>query len=548
MAMAQYSRGINLSGAEFGQSHLPGKFNSDYTFQSESSFRYFAGRNLDLIRFPLQWERLQPSLRGPLDPAYLALLKQAIDWSRAHGGKFIVEIHNFARYSFNENSQLNTYVIDNPVSGVIRVSGADLADLWLRLSAEFKDDPGVYAYDIMNEPHDMGPANWKTISQAVLNAIRANGDSKLVMIPGDSWSSASRWILTHGPQSWITDPADHFVYEAHEYFDSDESGTYALSYDAELKRNTNLANIGTVRLAPFVSWCQANNVRGFLGEYGVPNTDSRWLTVLENLLQALDQAGFDGTYWAAGEWWNNYALSVQPQNSFTIDRVQMGVLSGHLSPGAFTSVSAASYGSASGSAASAAPDSLASGFGLNLAQAAEIDIIDAAGQGTAVLPLFVSPSQINYAVPANLGPGHYRVEVRSGGAVIAQGNLELDALAPALFTSDGKTAAAQLVRVYPDGSQTIESVNGAIDLGDPADRVFLVIYGTGFRSLSGLTGASLQLGVAYGQVTYAGAQGTFTGLDQINAEVPRSLAGAGEVAVLLTVDGRAAKPVTLTFR
>ena len=79
-SQAQYLRGVNLSGAEFGASHLPGIFNTDYTFQSENSFRYFGGRNLGLIRFPIQWERIQPSLNGPLDAGYLALLKQSIAW------------------------------------------------------------------------------------------------------------------------------------------------------------------------------------------------------------------------------------------------------------------------------------------------------------------------------------------------------------------------------------------------------------------------------------------------------------------------------------
>ena len=36
-----------------------------------------------------------------------------------------------------------------------------------------------------------------------------------------------------------------------QYFDSDNSGTYALSYDAELSRNPNLATVGVTRLAPF---------------------------------------------------------------------------------------------------------------------------------------------------------------------------------------------------------------------------------------------------------------------------------------------------------
>jgi endoglucanase len=529
-AFPQYFRGVNLSGAEFGQTHLPGVFNTDYTFQSENSFRYFGGRNLDLLRFPIQWERIQPSLSGPLDPNYLALLKQSIAWSKAHGGKFILDIHNYARYSINENGSLNTYVIDNPVAGVVRVSGADLADLWQRLSAEFQNEDGVYAYDIMNEPHDMGPANWKTISQTVLNAIRSSGDSKLIMIPGDSWSSANRWITTHGTQAWINDPANNFLYEAHQYFDSDESGTYATSYDAELRRNPNLENVGPVRLAPFLSWCQSNHVTGYLGEYGIPNTDSRWLTVLDNFLAALDQAGFNGTYWAAGEWWGSYPLSVQPQGNFNIDRVQMPVLSAHLAPGTFTSVSAASY-----SGAIVAPESLVAAFGANLSSATAIDIA-----GAVALPLFVSGTQINYVVPADLAPGHYRVAVTSAGSVIAQGNLELDPVAPALFPT-----TAQLVRVHPDGSQTIEAVSGPIDFGDASDRVFIVLYGTGFRHLSRST---LQIGAGKLAIAYAGAQGTSPGLDQLNAELPRSLAGTGQAAVVFTADGKTANPVTLSFR
>jgi uncharacterized protein (TIGR03437 family) len=45
---------------------------------------------------------------------------------------------------------------------------------------------------------------------------------------------------------------------------------------------------------------------------------------------------------------------------------------------------------------------------------------------------------------------------------------------------------------------------------------------------------------------YAGAHPDFPGLDQVNVgPLPRSLAGKGEVAVYLTVDGNRSNPVTL---
>jgi len=224
-------------------------------------------------------------------------------------------------------------------------------------------------------------------------------------------------------------------------------------------------------------------------------------------------------------------------------RVQMPVLSGHLAPGAFTSVPSASY-----SGAIVAPDSLASGFGANLSTATELAIVDAAGVVTVALPLFASATQINYVVPASLAAGHYRVMVKSAGNVIGQGNLELDPVAPSLFSANASgsgMAAAQLVRVHPNGSQTIENIVGPIDFGDNADRVFVVLYGTGFRKL---VRGSLQIGGRNMAIAYAGAQGTFAGLDQMNAELPGSLAGSGEVAVIFTADGKAANGVTLSFR
>jgi uncharacterized protein (TIGR03437 family) len=49
-------------------------------------------------------------------------------------------------------------------------------------------------------------------------------------------------------------------------------------------------------------------------------------------------------------------------------------------------------------------------------------------------------------------------------------------------------------------------------------------------------------------VTYVGPQGYYIGLDQINVRLPRSLAGRGEVEVLLTVDGKPANPLKISIR
>jgi uncharacterized protein (TIGR03437 family) len=50
------------------------------------------------------------------------------------------------------------------------------------------------------------------------------------------------------------------------------------------------------------------------------------------------------------------------------------------------------------------------------------------------------------------------------------------------------------------------------------------------------------------QVTYAGAQGTDAGLDQVNALLDRSLIGMGALTLQLVVDGVAANPVTVDIK
>jgi endoglucanase len=506
----QYLRGVNISGAEFGRPHIPGEFQTHYTYNSVATFRYFATRNLSLVRFPVMWERLQPQLRGPLDPFHLSLMKSVVEWARDEGNLIVLDVHNFGRYSIEEDGKLNTYILDVPAGGAIKVSRADLADLWVRLSTEFAAEPAVYAYGLMNEPHDL--PDWKGISQSVLTAIRNNGDRKLIMVPGDNWSSANRWETTHGPLAWITDPADHFLYEAHQYFDSDESGRYASTYDSELRGNRQLATVGSTRVAHFIEWCRDNEVRGYLGEYGVPDSDPRWLAVLDDFLNAIDEAQMSGTAWSAGEWWGRYDLSVQPTESYTLDRPQMPVLLRHLPPGRFTSVCAASN-----AGMTFAPDSLMSGYGTEFPADAAVELTDSAGS-VFTAPLFYnSATQINYRIPAEAALGRMTAAVTSGGQAVARGSFTLDRVAPAIFAEGAGLERRQ-------------------------DILLLTLYGTGWRKGSE---AILKAGGDYVPVVYLGAQPDTPGLDRVDAELPGSL--SGQILLTLIVDGKPSNAIALTL-
>ena len=118
-------------------------------------------------------------------------------------------------------------------------------------------------------------------------------------------------------------------------------------------------------------------------------------------------------------------------------------------------------------------------------------------------------------------------------------------------------AAGSVLRVSSDGTQTPENlyqldgsgalVAATINFGPATDQVFLILYGTGFRA-AGTANTTMTIGGQNAQVSYAGDQGAFAGLDQVNVLLPRSLAGRGTVEIVFTALGQTANTVYVSVR
>lgn len=312
--------GVSLAGAEFGHERHDfsnrnvGQLGVDYTYNSRDSITYFTNAGMRVFRVPFRWERLQPTLGGALDSGELAQIRNVVRWASQSGAYVVLDLHNYARYAISTGGPKVEAVIDQSFGGKVLVSRQHLADLWQRLAQEFRNEPAVAAYGLMNEPHDMGRSDWRAISQHTVEEIRKVDAHKLLLVAGDGWSNAHRFSQVNGRRAWISDPGNNVAYEAHCYFDHDHAGKYWMSYDQELARDSGLADRPLQRIEPFIDWCQRNGVEGFCGEFGVP-ADSRWCGLLGTFMNSLRQAGISSSYWAAGEWWGNYPLSIQPRGT-----------------------------------------------------------------------------------------------------------------------------------------------------------------------------------------------------------------------------------------
>ncbi len=239
---------------------------------------------------------------------------------------------------------------------------------------------------------------------------------------------------------------------------------------------------------------------------------------------------------------------------------------------AFASVSAASF--AQGTVAA---ESIVSGFGANLAATTvaanslplpetlagvTVAVKDVLGVERRAPLFFVSPTQINYQVPAGTAIGEGSVTIRQGGNVVAAGLLQIAPVAPGLFTADASgrgLPAAAVLRVKADGAQSYEPVAQfdaaanrfeavPIELSAATEQVFLVAFGTGFRQRSALAEVTATIGGVNTEILFAGAQGSLAGVDQANLRLARALAGRGNVEVALRVDGKTANAVTINIK
>jgi uncharacterized protein (TIGR03437 family) len=185
-----------------------------------------------------------------------------------------------------------------------------------------------------------------------------------------------------------------------------------------------------------------------------------------------------------------------------------------------------------------------------------VTVTDSAGVELPAAILAVSPLQVKYILPAGAARGRAVVSIASYDRVVSTSPLDIDAVQPFIFPAPGMS----LIRIR-NGVQTSEQIpvigwflEGLIDLGPGTDQVYLVMSAMGLRNRSSLAHVSLQLGYNGSlelPVTYAGPQGDYPGLDQVNVLLPRfppgTADGSERLPLRLAVDGKLSNDVSMFF-
>lgn len=303
--------GVNVAGLEFTSSKLPGRLNYDYCAPKPAEISYYRARGAKTLRVPFLWERLQPTLGGRFDDAYLALLDATVSQAQNLGMSVVLDAHQYGRRRLNGQS----YIIGQTST----VTAAHFAHMWRWLANRYRQRPVIYG--LINEPHDQDKPTLVNVQNAAIAAIRAAGSRQLVLASGSAWSGAHSWVSSGNGQAMlgIRDSANNFAFDVHQYLDSNSSGT----------SGTCVANSGN-RLSAFTAWAKQNRRRGFLGEFA-GGTSSGCAAEVTKLLTHMSQnrdVWLGWTAWGGGDWWaNDYPFILKPASlTNPVDRAQMATL------------------------------------------------------------------------------------------------------------------------------------------------------------------------------------------------------------------------------
>jgi len=173
-----------------------------------------------------------------------------------------------------------------------------------------------------------------------------------------------------------------------------------------------------------------------------------------------------------------------------------------------------------------------------------VTVVDSSGAALVAQISYASPKQVNYRVPTEASTGLATVRHTAGGVTVMSA-LNIVAVYPGIFKQNIENLAAAQVARIRDGRTIYEAVSGPIVIGPAAEQATLVLYGTGLNTATSVTAT---IGGNVVAVAYAGPQGTYAGLDQINIPLPASLARSGRVDVVVSASQKPSNPVQVTIQ
>jgi len=280
----------------------------------------------DVVRLAISWGRLEPQ-RGRWDSSYLDAIDSTVrmlnshhlyvvldmhflDWSAAFGGSgapawaavpLVPDLHvsglgDWQRHLSPAVNAANTYFWLSPDWQ------RDFMQAWQVLAEHFRGDSGVAGYDLYNEPHalPLPPVRFERdfmwpLYARTIDAIGAFDPNHLFIVEAQLFGDFGTTVVPLR--------APNLVYSPHEYTGSLVPPTFdgdARSLDDHVAQGAEEA-----ASVPAALW---------IGEWGMPSTQPKVTTWIDDALNAYDAAGAGWAWW---QWREDSAWGIRDSTGHT---------------------------------------------------------------------------------------------------------------------------------------------------------------------------------------------------------------------------------------
>ncbi|MDZ7764131.1 MAG: glycoside hydrolase family 5 protein [Melioribacteraceae bacterium] len=294
-----FNKGVNLT--SWFQTNSPTEIH--FTKYTKQDFENIKSLGADVIRLPINLHSM--TLGSPnyeLHPLFTRFLDEVIDWAEDLELNLILDNHTF-----------------DPATSTDPNIGEVLIPVWENMAEHYKERSELIYYEILNEPHGIGDAEWNAIQQDVIDAIRAVDSVHTIIVGPAGWNSYNNlkfmpeyeddnllytfhfydpFLFTHQGASW-TDPSlvplggMPFPYNSSRMpgLPAQLEGTWiASAYNSYYSEGT----ISKVRelIDIAVQFKEERNVPIFCGEFGVYMNNSEnndrilWYQVVRTYLES----------------------------------------------------------------------------------------------------------------------------------------------------------------------------------------------------------------------------------------------------------------------
>ncbi len=185
-----------------------------------------------------------------------------------------------------------------------------------------------------------------------------------------------------------------------------------------------------------------------------------------------------------------------------------------------------------------------------------VSVLDSQGVSRPADLFFVDPQQVNWLIPAQTALGPALVTTTSGDGAQSTDFFDVESVGPGLYGVNSSGSGPAAAYLQPGNQSTsicpTASTCTTVPVNVSSGQTYLILFGTGlqYHQSPATVDFTNQAGTVLASLTasFAGAQGTEAGLNQINVLLPVSLAGSGLLNVTVTVDSRTSNAVQVAIQ